>query len=169
MVCCKVTKRTSFICSVLFWISGACSTGMKSYELMKTAEILDTTTNKYKFTLLLLLGVVLGFLQCYFVFVKICHKNIDRILNLPTEPRWHECYRWQLYIFLAFVIAIGATTTKLYPNDFWVIGVNGCLDTMVCISLTFSLIIFYNRRDELLHYNGSGDQDNLLSSGAAKV
>ena len=75
MVCCKVTKRTSFICSVLFWISGACSTGMKSYELMKTAEILDTTTNKYKFTLLLLLGVVLGFLQCYFVFVKICHKN----------------------------------------------------------------------------------------------
>ena len=163
MACCKVSKKTSIVFAALFWICGAVSTGMKAYELLKTAEILDSSKGKYRFTVLVLLGVVLGFLQCYFVFVKVCNKNIDRILNLSSEPRWHECYRWQFYIFLACVIAIGAATTKVYAEDFWVIGINGCLDTMVSISLSFSLIVFYVRRKEWMRYDGSSDQSKLLA------
>lgn len=163
MVCCKVSKKMSIVFAALFWICGAVSTGIKAYELLKTAEILDSSTGKYRFTVLVLLGVVLGFLQYYFVFVKVCNKNIDRILNLSSEPRWHECYRWQFYIFLACVISIGAVTTKLYAEDFWVIGINGCLDTMVSISLSFSLITFYARRKEWMQHNGDGAQSKLLA------
>ena len=94
------------------------------------------------------------------------NKNIDRILNLSSEPRWHECYRWQFYIFLACAISIGTATTKIYPEDFWVIGINGCLDTMVSISLSFSLITFYKRRKDALHYNSGGDQNKLLAPEA---
>ena len=164
MVCCTVTKRTSFTLCILFAICGVISTGTKGYGLLKTAEKLDSTNSKVLFKVLVATGVILGFLQCYFVFVPVFNKNIDRILRLDIDPKWHQCYRWQLYVFLVFVVATGVITTKLYPDDFWVIGINGCLDTMVCIALSFGSVTFYNRRKELWYDNSNdGDVSALLA------
>ena len=62
MVCCKVSKTTSIAFAALFWACGAVSTGTcATYELLKTAEILDSATGKYRFTILVILELSLDF------------------------------------------------------------------------------------------------------------
>ena len=111
MLCCTVSKRTSVLSAAVFWCIGVFSTALKGHALLEAAGKLEQPIWFSRLPLATVcIGSVLGILKGHFMFSKINNKNISRILQMERLPRWHECYRWQFYIFLrkrifAFVLS----------------------------------------------------------------
>ena len=96
-----------------------------------------------------LLFVLLGFVKSYLVFFPACHKNINRIFAMTEDPRWHECYIWQFYLFLMTVIGGSVAVTKIWSTNIWVLLVFGGFDCTISVCLFTSAYVFISRRHEI--------------------
>ena len=149
MFCCTVSKRTSVLSAAVIWCIGVFSTALKGHALLEAAGKLEQPGWFSRLPLAAFcVGTVVGILKGHFMFSKINNKNISRILQMERLPRWHECYRWQFYVFLPTVIATSAVLTKIYSDELAVLLVFGGFDIVVSWALLASAYCFYWRYPE---------------------
>ena len=135
--------------AAVIWCIGVFSTAVKGHALLVAAGELDQPAWFSELPLATVcLASVVGILKGYFLFSKINNKNIDRILGMGNLPRWHQCYRWQFYVFLPTVIGTSAVLTKIYSEELAVLLVFGGMDIVVSWALFVSLRCFYMRYQE---------------------
>ena len=150
LFCCSVSKQISLACTLLVWLGGVFSTSKKGITLLLQSRDLDQPDGfEDWFYIAGGIGVLMGLVQGFTLFTRICNQNIDRILRLDRRPKWHECYRWPFYIFLGLVISGGAFVTHKWATNIYVLLIFGGVNLMVGVSLLVSCCPFILRRKEI--------------------
>ena len=136
---CEVSHEFLFWFASFVWAIGAFACLYRGYTLVDEAQDLGAPQETVLFAVVpcIVMGVVLG----YFMFMKLAHRNIDRIEKL-ARPLWYNGFRWQFYCFL-----IGFDCTIFILTEYFSKTVNarlawGSLDLSVGTSLTMSFFVY---------------------------
>ncbi len=91
------------------------------------------------------IGVAIGGVKARYLFSKACRKNLRRIDALE-RPRLWQCFRPRFFLFLAAMIAIGATLSRLAHGSYgFLIGV-AILDLSIGTALLGSSFIHWQKK-----------------------
>lgn len=95
--------------------------------------------------LAIIAGLLLGGVKGVTLFSRACRKNLERIAALE-QPRPWQFFRPGFFVFLALMIASGATLSRLASGHYlFLVGV-AILDISIAIALLGSSYIFWKRR-----------------------
>ena len=95
--------------------------------------------------LTIIFGLLLGSLKAKYLFNKACKKNLIRI-DAIEEPKLWQFYRPGFFIFLATMIALGATLSRLAHGDFPFLLSVAALDISLATALLGSSIVFWQEK-----------------------
>ena len=138
-----VSARTLNILSALVWYGGGIALLLKGRSLLAEAEALNP--GQPWPWLGAAAALLLGGLQAKFMFAKSCRKNLDRIVALD-EPKVWQFFRPGFFVFLALMIAAGATLSRLAHQSYaWLIAV-AMIDWIVAVSLLGSSYVFWQQK-----------------------
>ncbi len=87
-------------------------------------------------------GFLIGGLKARFLFSHSCRKNLERIAALESPKLW-QCYRPGFFLFLAAMIALGATLSHLAHGNYNFLLAVATLDLSIAIALLASSIVFW--------------------------
>lgn len=91
------------------------------------------------------IGLAIGGVKARYLFSKACRKNLRRIDALE-RPRLWQCFRPRFFLFLAAMIAIGATLSRLaHGSHGFLIGV-AILDLSIGTALLGSSFIYWQKK-----------------------
>ena len=139
----KISHRTLKILAVLLWLIGGVMLIRKGGELIIEAYALNPASLWIWFAIAL--GFVLGGLKAKYLFSNACKKNLIRIDALEQPKLW-QFYRPGFFLFLAAMIALGATLSRLAHGNFpFLLGV-AALDTSLATALLGSSIVFWQEK-----------------------
>ena len=137
------SHRTLKILAVLLWLIGGVMLIRKGGELIIEAYVIEPTSLWVWFSVAL--GVVLGGLKAKYLFSKACKKNLIRIDALE-EPKLWQFYRPGFFLFLAAMIALGATLSRLaHGNSPFLLSV-ATLDISLATALLGSSVVFWQEK-----------------------
>ena len=138
-----VSARTLNILSALVWYGGGIVLLLKGHSLLAEAEALNPGQ---PWTWLgAAVAVLLGALQVKFIFAKSCKKNLDRIAALEQPKVW-QFFRPGFFVFLALMIATGATLSRLAHNNYAFLIAVAMIDWLVAVSLLGSSYVFWQQK-----------------------
>jgi hypothetical protein len=151
-----------FFEALIIWIAGVLACAELSSTLLLDVYRTDGSDKVY-LIVGLVTGVVLGLLQTYYIFIRVCKRNLDRILELE-KPLFFNCFRIYFYVFFGTF----DTAMVLISNEYVVTKtakvIMGALDMSVAIGLTLSLYtyveywkLFMKRRNDLASTDGLED------------
>lgn len=86
----------------------------------------------------LVAGILGGFLQGYFVFIKLFNKNVNRIVLLEW-PRFWDCFSLRFYVILAIFDGLCVTLTDMFVKTVLGGAIVGSVLLMVSIGLFCAL------------------------------
>ena len=109
------SQRTLKLLAALVWYTGAVVLFIKSAGLLLDAE--SVNPDQSWTWLAVLSGLVLGGIKAKYLFNRLCFKNLSRILALKQPKLWHF-YRVHFFIFLFFMISLGAFLSRLAHGDY---------------------------------------------------
>jgi hypothetical protein len=92
-----------------------------------------------------LAGLLLGGVKGRVLFSKSCARNLDRIAALPGPKPW-QFFRPQFFLFLALMIAAGATLSRLAQGSYPFLIAVAILDLSIAVALLGSSTVFFNRK-----------------------
>lgn len=131
------------ILAALLWYIGGIILTLKGSELLFEAEAL--TSGLFWSWLAVIGGLFFGGLKAKYIFSKSCRKNLARIDALDNPKVW-QFYRPKFFLFLALMIATGATLSRMAQGNFpFLIGV-AMLDYSLATALLGSSVIFWKER-----------------------
>lgn len=135
--------RTLKLSAALVWIIGGIILASKGCSLFAEAASLKPEANWTWLTVVV--GVFLGLLKAKYLFRKVCAKNLARIDSL-LNPTALQFYRPGFFVFLAAMIALGATLSRLAHGKYpFLIGV-AILDFSLATALLGSSLVFWERK-----------------------
>lgn len=85
-----------------------------------------------------LLGVVIGVPKVLFMYNRFCRRNLDRIAALE-QPRLWQFFRPGFFVFLAAMIALGLTMSRLALDSFGMLVFVVALDFSLATGLLGSM------------------------------
>ncbi|MBT3313247.1 MAG: hypothetical protein HN390_01405 [Anaerolineae bacterium] len=139
----KTSRRTLKILAILLWIIGGVMLIRKASELVLEAHALQSTSPWI--WLAIASGIFLGSLKAKYLFRKACKKNLTRIDALQ-EPKLWQFYRPQFFFFLATMIALGTTLSRLAHGNFPFLLSVAVLDLSIATALLGSSIVFWQEK-----------------------
>jgi hypothetical protein len=129
--------------AALVWYVGGIVLLSKGVSLLAEASLLHPGQNWPWFALVT--GLVFGGLKARFLFGKSCGKNLARIAAL-NQPKIWQFFRPGFFVFLAMMILVGATLSRLaHDNYLFLIGV-AILDLSIATALLGSSYIFWQQK-----------------------
>ena len=135
-----VSALTLNILAAFVWYVGGAVLLIKGGSLLLEAHPLKP--GMYWTWIVIAAGLCFGGLKGKFIFSKICRKNLARIRSLDQPKVWQIFRPWS-FLFLAAVITIGATLSRLaHDNYYFLIGV-AILDFSIAIALLWSSHVFW--------------------------
>ena len=135
------SHRTLRILAAITWLSGGFVLAAKGSSLAVQLKSIDASW----FCFASLLGVVAGTLKVKFLFNHFCQRNLDRIAALEAPQIW-QFFRPRFFLFLALMIAAGATMSRLAMDSFPMLVFVAALDISLAIALLGSSLVFTRQR-----------------------
>ena len=135
-----VSKLTLIALAAFTWYGGGIALFLKAGALIKEAY----TLNPVSFWIYLapILGIVIGLIKTLLIFNHACKKNVKRIQSL-TNPKVWQFFRPGMLIFLAIIIPVGATMSRMAAGKFgWLCAV-AVLDLSIGTALLASSLQFW--------------------------
>ena len=138
-----VSTRTLNILAALVWHVGGIVLFIKGSSLLVEAHTLRP--GMYWIWIVIAAGLCFGGLKGKFIFSKSCQNNLIRIRSLDQPKVW-QIFRPWFFVFLAAMIAIGATLSRMAHNNYsFLIGV-AILDFSIAVALLWSSNIFWKQK-----------------------
>jgi len=109
------SPRTLKILAAVLWYSGAIVLLGKGTTLLLEADALQPGRNWTWLTVVL--GLSIGWLKVKFIFRRACQNNLARI-SLLSEPKIWQFYRPGFLLFLAAMIIIGSTLSRMAHGNY---------------------------------------------------
>ncbi len=135
-----VSALTLNILAASVWYVGGTVLLIKGSTLLVEAHTLRP--EMYWIWIVIVAGLCFGSLKGKFIFSKNCQNNLVRIRSLDQPKVW-QIFRPWFFVFLAAMIATGATLSRLaHDNYYFLIGV-AILDFSIAIALLWSSYVFW--------------------------
>lgn len=125
----------------VIWVAGFLACAELSSKLFLEIYETDTSLNNQYLMVGLIVGFILGLLQAYFVFFRVCRRNLDRILELE-KPLFFNCFRIAFYIFFGIFDTVMVLISNNYVKTNLARSIMGALDMSVSIGLFLSLWVY---------------------------
>ena len=138
-----VSARTLNILAALVWLIGGFVLSVKGASLLVEAVLLRS--GWFWPGLAIATGLVTGVIQGRLLFVRNCHKNLDRIAALEQPKIW-QFYRPGFFVALAAMIATGAALSRLAQGSYPFLLAVAALDLSLSTALLGSSLVFWQRR-----------------------
>ena len=90
-------------------------------------------------------GILIGAIKARYLLIKSCRKNLSRLANL-TNPHWWQFFTPRFFVFLAVVITLGVTASRLAEGHYLSLCVIGAIDLSVGTGLFLSGVAFFGAR-----------------------
>lgn len=139
----KPSARTLKILAALIWYIGGIILVTKGGSLLIEAATLKPEQGWI--WLAVVIGVLIGGAKAKYLFSKSCKKNLARIDLLRQRKLW-QFYRPGFFIFLALMIATGATLSRMAHGSFSFLISVAILDFSLATALLGSSYIFWTQK-----------------------
>ncbi len=140
----SASTRTLKILAAVLWYSGAVVLLSKGTSLLLEADALQPGRNWTWLTVAL--GLSIGWLKVIFIFRRACQKNLARI-SLLGEPKIWQFYRTGFLLFLAAMIIIGSTLSRMAHGNYPFLIAMAILDFSLATALFGSSYVFWQHQD----------------------
>jgi hypothetical protein len=137
------STRTLKILAAVLWYSGAIVLLTKGTTLLLEAAALQPGRSWTWLTIAL--GLSIGWLKVNFIFRRTCQKNLARI-SLLSEPKIWQFYRPGFLLFLAAMIIIGSTLSRMAHGNYPFLIAMVILDFSLATALFGSSYVFWQRQ-----------------------
>jgi len=127
-----ITHQQLKILAALLWLTGGLILLLKAAALLSEAWRLDPAV--LWLGLAVATGVLIGTIKVKFIFRHVCRKNLLRIDQLERPKLW-EFYRPQFFLFLALMISMGTTLSRVAQDDYSMLIAVAILDLSVATAL----------------------------------
>lgn len=101
--------------AAVIWYGGGLALGLKGTSLVGDALAIRPGTLAAAVTVAT--GLAVGSLKARYLFLPACRRNLRRIAAL-ARPRLWQCYRPQFFVFLALMIALGGTLSRVAQGTY---------------------------------------------------
>jgi len=139
----SASPRILKILAAVLWYSGAVVLLTKGTTLLLEANALQPGRNWTWLTIVL--GLSIGWLKVIFIFRRSCQKNLARIALL-SAPRIWQFYRPGFLLFLAAMIIIGSTLSRMAHGNYPFLIAMVILDFSLATALFGSSIVFWQQQ-----------------------
>ena len=143
----SASPRTLKILAAVLWYSGAIVLLGKGTTLLLEADALQPGRNWTWLTVVL--GLSIGWLKVKFIFRRACQKNLARIALLSTPKIW-QFYRPGFLLFLAAMIIIGSTLSRMAHGNYPFLIAMVILDFSLATALFGSSYLFWQQQEKKL-------------------
>jgi len=126
----------------LTWYAGAAALLSKGTRMLMQAENIDPGLVWPWFALAAILA---GAIKARYLLFNNCRENLSRIANL-TNPHWWQFFAPRFFVFLAVVITLGVTASRLADGHYASLCVIGAVDLSVGTGLLLSGAAFFSAR-----------------------
>ena len=137
------STRTLKILAAVLWYSGAIILLTKGTSLLLEADALQP--GRHWTWLTVVLGLSIGWLKVKFIFRRACQKNLARIALL-SEPKIWQFYRLGFLLFLAAMIIIGSTLSRMAHGNYPFLIAMVILDFSLATALFGSSVVFWKQQ-----------------------
>ena len=137
------STRTLKMLAAVLWYSGAIVLLTKGTTLLLEAAALQPGRSWTWLTIAL--GLPIGWLKVKFIFNRACQKNLARI-SLLSEPKIWQFYRPGFLLFLATMIIIGSTMSRMAHGNYPFLIAMVTLDFSLATALFGSSHVFWKQR-----------------------
>lgn len=134
-----VSKKTLRIVSALVWLSGAIVLLLKGASLF--AQAIALKPGEPWSWLAIAAGLLIGGFKAKYLFGRFCLKNLNRIDAL-VDPQLWQAFRPVFYAFLAAMVLLGATLSRLAMGNYPALMALVVLDVSIAIALLGSMRVF---------------------------
>jgi hypothetical protein len=139
----NVSARTLNVLAALVWYIGGLILLIKGSSLLLEAVALHPSLVWP--ALAVATAAVLGCLKVKYIFVKACRKNLARIAALEQPKIW-QFYTPKFFLFLALMVATGATLSRLAHDIYPFLLAVGALDIALSIGLLGSSYVYWQQK-----------------------
>jgi len=139
----SASTRTLKILAAMLWYSGAIILLTKGTTLLLEADSLQP--GRYWTWLTIVLGLSIGWLKVKFIFRRACQKNLARIALLSAPKIW-QFYRPGFLLFLAAMIIIGSTLSRMAHGNYPFLIAMVTLDFSLATALFGSSLVFWKQQ-----------------------
>lgn len=136
-------QRTVNLVAAFIWYGGSIFLLLKAADLICAAQQIRPA--EYCHWLIPSFGLPIGALKGYTFFSRTCENNLTRISQL-TEPKIWHCFRPRFFIFLALMVTLGATLSRVAQNNYWLLCAVAALDISISTALITSGRMFWKRK-----------------------
>lgn len=137
------TSQTLKMLAALTWYIGCVVLAVKGWKLLVEADVL--APDRSMILPAVFLGLIFGTVKAIFLFSRNCRKNLARIDGLK-QPRIWQFFRPRFFLFLALMITLGATLSRLAHGNYIFLICVAILDISLVTALLGSSIIFWKKR-----------------------
>jgi hypothetical protein len=138
------SPRTLKMLAAILWYSGAIFLLTKGTTLLLEADALQPGRNWTWLTVVL--GLCIGWLKVNFIFRRACQNNLARI-SLLGEPKIWQFYRPGFMLFLAAMIIIGSTLSRMAHGNYPLLIAMTIVDFSLATALFGSSYVFWQNQD----------------------
>ena len=138
-----MTRHSLKIVAGVIWLSGAVVLAVKGGSLLMQASALRP--GSYWPWLAIPAGLLIGGIKTELIFEKACLRNLDRIAALDRPKIW-QAYRPGFYVFLAAMIILGTTLSRLAVGNFGGLMTMTIVDFSLATALLGSARLFWTHR-----------------------
>jgi len=139
----SASPRILKILAAVLWYSGAVVLLTKGTTLLLEADALQP--GRYWTWLTIVLGLFIGLLKVKFIFRRACEKNLARI-SLLSAPKIWQFYRPGFLLFLAVMIIIGSSLSRMAHGNYPFLIVMTVVDFSLATALLGSSYVFWQQR-----------------------
>jgi len=139
----KINHRLLRILAVILWYIGGIILTLKGGELLFEAEALRP--GQIWAWLTVGLGLFFGAIKVKYLFRKVCKKNLIRINSLDNPKLW-QFYRLGFFLFLAAMIVLGATLSRMAHGNYPFLLSVAILDFSLATALLGSSPVFWEEK-----------------------
>lgn len=137
------TPRILNTLAAAVWIIGGVVLLLKARSLLIEAEHLRPGAIWPWVAVTVGLGV--GVLKGRLLFIKACHKNLNRIAALDDPQLW-QFYTIRFFIFLTLMISAGTALSRLAHGNYPFLLAVAALDLTIAVALLGSSFVYLRRR-----------------------
>ena len=138
-----VSKSTLKIVSGSVWLGGAIFLLLKSASLLAQATALRP--GEIWSWLAVAAAILIGAAKARYLFGGFCRKNLDRIAALDDPHVW-QAFRPVFYVFLATMILLGVTLSRMAMGNYPALIALVILDISIATALLGSFRVFAQHR-----------------------
>ena len=138
----QVSKSQIKVIAAIVWLSVSIVLGLKGRELFAAADSLQPG-NTWSWVAVIA-AVLIGAIKAHYIFGRFCLKNLDRIAALDEARPWNA-FRARFYVFLATMVLLAATLTRLALGSYPALIGLAMLDISLAVALLGSARFFWTR------------------------